>query len=253
MPGQQKPSDYKVVIGALGMDTSTRFTVARFDPPRPAIPVNFSVYNTSENKKIQFAFVELDTTGGPGSFSARVDNLGNNATDAIVFLERDLRDSLVITWSVTLNPYDTLLRRPQAGDTATIVLSKLFRSGDVFEFKTTGQKVSAEKAKSDLDRIKVVPNPYIAAATWETSNPYSSGRGPRSIHFNHLPQQCTIRIYTVSGELVAAIEHDSNLLDGMAEWNLLTRDNLSAAYGIYIFHVDAPGVGQKIGKFAVIK
>jgi len=33
----------------------------------------------------------------------------------------------------------------------------------------------------------------------------------------------------------------------------LTRDNLSVAYGIYIYHIDAPGVGEKVGKFAIIK
>jgi hypothetical protein len=42
-------------------------------------------------------------------------------------------------------------------------------------------------------------------------------------------------------------------MDGSAEWDLLTKDNLSASYGIYIFHVDAPGIGTKVGKFAIIK
>ena len=39
----------------------------------------------------------------------------------------------------------------------------------------------------------------------------------------------------------------------MESWNLLTKDNLSLAYGVYIYHVDAPGIGEHIGKFAVIK
>ena len=133
------------------------------------------------------------------------------------------------------------------------MLSKLFRKDDVFEFSTTAQKVDAELATGSLDLIKVVPNPYVAAATWEERNPYTSGRGPRAIHFTHLPQVCTIRIFTVSGELVTTIQHESSMNNGTAEWNLLTRDNLSAAYGIYIYHVDAPGVGEKVGKFAIIK
>ena len=99
----------------------------------------------------------------------------------------------------------------------------------------------------------MVPNPYIAAASWEERNPFNTGRGPRSLRFNHLPQACTIRIYTVSGELVATIHHQSGLLDGSAEWNLLSRDNLAVSYGVYIYHVDAPGIGEKVGKFAVIK
>ena len=76
---------------------------------------------------------------------------------------------------------------------------------------------------------------------------------PRSLHFTHLPNKCTIRIFTVNGELVDVIEHDSPLNDGTAEWKMLTKDKLNVAYGVYVFHVDAPGIGQKIGKFAVIK
>ena len=37
------------------------------------------------------------------------------------------------------------------------------------------------------------------------------------------------------------------------DWNMLSKDNLSIAYGVYILYVDAPGIGTKITKFAVIK
>ena len=36
-------------------------------------------------------------------------------------------------------------------------------------------------------------------------------------------------------------------------WDLLSKDELEIGYGIYVYHVDAPGIGDKIGKFAVIK
>lgn len=268
--GVQKPNDYRIAFGPLGVDTSVQYRVAAGASGLVASkPVNFKVFNTTEMdasgnpKQIDFAFAELDTTGGPGIFSAR--RVGFvTFTDKIIFLERSARGDTIITWS--FSAYDSLLRRPTDGDTATIILSKLFRgpqidtagvlvdSGDVFEFTTRAQRIDRELAKSSLDRIKVVPNPYVAAASWEERNPFASGRGPRSIHFNHVPSRCTIRIYTVSGELVATIEHDEpGLIDGSAEWNLLTRDNLAASYGVYIYHVDAPGIGDKVGKFAIIK
>lgn len=254
LKGVQKPSDYKVVFGPLGTDTSKALSIS--DPPftPPAIPVNFKVINTSENKKIDFAFFERDLTGGPGHFTAGFDFLGQVRSDYIIFFEKDLRDSLVATWSISM-AFDTIRthRFPQPGDTLTVVLSKLFRSTDVFEFTTRGQAMDPAKARNELDRIKVVPNPYVATSSWEPKNAYTTGRGERQIHFIHLPQRCTIRIYTVSGELVNTIEHDSNILDGTAIWNLLTRDNLAVAYGIYIYHVDAPGIGQKVGKLALIK
>jgi hypothetical protein len=41
--------------------------------------------------------------------------------------------------------------------------------------------------------------------------------------------------------------------DGSMEWNLVSKDGMDISFGVYIYHVDAPGIGTKIGKFAVIK
>jgi hypothetical protein len=259
--GQQKPSDYRVEFGPPGYDTSKYFKIeddnAGTQYYAPSVPVNFRVFNTSENRKIAIAFYELDLKGGPGIFSAHQDPTAayGTASDIIIFLEPDAHDSLVVTYEFKVRIDTTLHRAPTNGDIATLTLSKLFRSGDVFEFSTKAQTVVAGPSNADslLARIKVVPNPYVAAVVWEPQNPYTTGRGPRSIHFNHLPKQCTIRIYTVSGELVTTIHHDAPILDGSEEWNLLTRDNLSVAYGVYIWHVDAPGIGEKVGKLALIK
>ena len=105
-----------------------------------------------------------------------------------------------------------------------------------------------------MDNIAVVPDPYVAAAPWESKQFYSAGaRGERKIDFIHLPQTCTIRIYTIRGELVQSIEHYTSMDDGSESWNLRSKDGMDIAFGIYLYHVDAPGVGQKIGRFAVIK
>ncbi|MDH4069557.1 MAG: hypothetical protein OEV30_03975 [Ignavibacteria bacterium] len=248
--GQQKPSDYLLVFfDQAGADTSTLYRAG--STTWPAIPVNFKVYNVSEDRQIDFGFIELDVVDGPGLMSvANVNNLIR--TDRIIFLEPNQNDSLVSTWNVSLS-WDVLRRRPMADDSLTIILSKLFRSSDIFEFTTTAQKVESDLAKSDLQNIRVVPNPYVAAAEWEPKNPFTSGRGPRSIHFTHLPQRCTIRIFTVSGELVQTIMHESTIDNGTADWNLLTRDNLAVSYGVYVYHVDAFELGERVGKFAIIK
>jgi hypothetical protein len=41
--------------------------------------------------------------------------------------------------------------------------------------------------------------------------------------------------------------------DGSLDWDLTTSANLDVAYGVYFYMVDAPGVGQKFGKLAIIK
>ncbi len=135
-----------------------------------------------------------------------------------------------------------------------MAVSKPFRRGDVFEFATfEPARIDETAAKSELDRIAVVPNPYVVTTPLEPRNLLSSGRGERIVEFIHLPQRCTIRIFTLRGHLVQTIEHDSPLDDGTERWNLVSRDGIDVAYGVYIYHVEAPGVGEKIGRLALIK
>ena len=49
------------------------------------------------------------------------------------------------------------------------------------------------------------------------------------------------------------IEVDNPEDNGTAYWDLLTKDRLAVSYGVYIYHVEAPGIGEKVGKFAIIK
>ena len=57
----------------------------------------------------------------------------------------------------------------------------------------------------------------------------------------------------MSGERVQTIEHNAAIDNGLETWDLLSKDNLSVAYGVYIYHVEALGIGEHIGKFALIK
>jgi hypothetical protein len=56
----------------------------------------------------------------------------------------------------------------------------------------------------------------------------------------------------VHGDLVQTLRQDGGN-SGFVAWDLRTKDNLDVAPGLYIFHVDAPGLGEYVGKFAVIK
>ncbi len=252
--GVALPYDYEIIFGDVGFGHSQTVVVERTTFNEK--DVNFKVYNKSTGQFIDFGFVELDQSlGGPGVFSGAIVNRLPRY-DIIVFLEPNDQDSLVFSWQFSLKsaPDTTLNQRiPQANDSAYVFLKKPFLSSDIFRFTSQIGKIDKKSAKEGLDHIKVVPNPYMATAAWEPKNPYNSGRGPRSIHFTHLPAKCTIRIFTINGELVDKIEHDSPVDNGTAYWDLMTKDNLTISYGIYVYHVDAPGVGEKVGKFAVIK
>jgi hypothetical protein len=132
------------------------------------------------------------------------------------------------------------------------VNKKPFRKDEFYEFTLKGQGFDQNKALTELNDISVVPNPYVGAASWEPITT-EVGRGERRIYFMNLPNECTINIYTLSGKLVDTIVHSSTVADGQEGWDLVSKDGMDIAYGVYVFHVDAPGIGEKIGKFAVIK
>jgi hypothetical protein len=246
--GEERPNDYRVEFGDVGFGKAKAFTIGGIYN-FPEKNVNFKVFNKSTNKYIEFGFIEVDGSDGVLSTSGA-------RRDRIVFLEPDKNNNLIFTWWFYLidTPDATLgTRLPKKDDKVDLLLKKPFLGADKYRFVAKSSFIDADSAKKELDKIKVVPNPYVASAQWEPKNPYASGRGPRSIHFNHLPNKCTIRIFTINGELIKEIEHDAQFNDGSAEWNMLTKDNLNIAYGVYVFHVDAPGIGKKIGKFAVIK
>jgi hypothetical protein len=99
-------------------------------------------------------------------------------------------------------------------------------------------------ANADLQEIKVVPNPFIAA------NEITRGRGRQRVLFTNLPPQATIRIYTISGNLVRILEHGNG--SGTTEWDVRTRFDLLVASGNYYYHVTTPDGRTHLGRFAVI-
>ncbi len=102
---------------------------------------------------------------------------------------------------------------------------------------------------SDLADITVVPNPFVIESGLTRPGDEDI------IQFVNIPSPCTIRIYTVRGDLVKTIEHTQSL--GIATWNQVSNWGQYVESGVYIYHVvsKAPGSkGQtKIGKFSIIR
>ena len=143
---------------------------------------------------------------------------------------------------------------PENGDILRFTTKKPFDRNDVFEFTMIGGEYTTERAASNMDNIYTVPDPYIAASSLEARLiSQDVGRGNRRIDFVNLPRECTIRIFTIAGRLVRTLEHSSADNQGRASWDLRTKDGLEVAHGVYIYHVEAPDVGSKIGKLAIIK
>jgi hypothetical protein len=100
-------------------------------------------------------------------------------------------------------------------------------------------------AKDNLDEINVFPNPY-----------YGTHSGERTVvdkwvEFTHLPPTCTIRVFNLAGILIRTLERDGVTDRTWEKWDLENESELPVASGIYIYHIEIPGVGEKIGKMAL--
>ncbi len=119
---------------------------------------------------------------------------------------------------------------------------------NVYNIVSTPGKEGTEPLDSLV--VKVVPNPYIVFNAWETNSEN------RRVKFTHLPMTCTIRIFTLSGDLVKVLEHKDDgkhpLDEGGTEtWDLLNDNAQLVASGVYVFHVESEA-GQYTGKFVLI-
>lgn len=252
-----------------------------------AHPSNVKIFNTTDSSEVVYALVDNDNDStyshGDDIVIIIPDEdfvLGAHTSWTIRFASKMSIDTVYIDGIPTLDTTWLTVDPPEPGETYLLVTKKPFRGsiyemivdtnyvdgnpildttwvikdqGDVFRFTIDGADSSNALAKSRLDEIIVVPNPYVVTASWEPATYFQFGRGERRLHFFHLPKDCTIRIYTLRGYLVDTIEHHSTADDGMVSWNMLSKDGQDISYGIYIYHVDAPGVGETTGKFAIIK
>ena len=144
---------------------------------------------------------------------------------------------------------------PQVNDVYAVKLKRPLTSADQFVFSVNPEKnADAADIKTTMDSIKVVPNPYIATNAMETAvaNKFLNQR--RQIMFTHIPAECDINIFTSSGILVSQISVDNEPSSGIVHWDVLSREGLEVAAGMYVYHVKARATGdEKVGKFAVIK
>jgi hypothetical protein len=215
----------------------------------PSRPVKFRIAALTPTGRIPIkCFFRDGTDSRDSTLSSPSDLLYIASVDT-------LTDSVKATWTVRVDTtgVGSFAIVPQPGDRYQMHLLLPFQDGEVFSFRTTGQKIDPAKAKEsgNFDPY-VVPNPYVAAASFEPERFAVSGRGVRRLEFRGLPSTCTVRIYTVRGELVQTLRQE-NSLEGYIAWNLRTKDNLDVAPGLYIFHVDAGDLGTRMGKFSIIK
>jgi hypothetical protein len=135
-------------------------------------------------------------------------------------------------------------------------------------------RVFAGTEAGDLSKdrkVGVYPNPYRLNAAWDGTTSRS-----KKIMFYNLPARAEIRIYTLSGDPIATLFHDSGndfngstigwynnfggdparttMAGGEHAWDVLSDDKQSIASGLYLFSVKDLRTNEvQTGKFAIIK
>ncbi len=157
--------------------------------------------------------------------------------------------------SIDLRDAGTADNLPKPNDVYRVKLNRPLSQRDKLVFTVNPEEPqNARDIRATMDSIKVVPNPYIATNEMEpaVANKYLNQR--RRIMFTHIPADCRIRIFTSSGVLVSEIDVRNEPPNGAVHWDLLSREGLEIAAGMYIYHVKSNATGdEKVGKFAVIK
>lgn len=94
---------------------------------------------------------------------------------------------------------------------------------------------------SALDLIQVVPNPYYASSDYENT-PLEN-----KVKIVNLPEECVISIYTLSGSLIRRFEKGDE--STYVEWDLKNFKNIPISSGLYIIHIKADGIGERVIKW----
>ena len=232
-------------------------------------PIALSAWDMENNRRLEIGWLENNQPGGlvngayGPAFYNDVSNLaGGGPREWLFIFDRDYTepgdDSNVAELSQGLingNPAPPIMyiifagrrgatRFPQDGDSFLILANHVNGPNDVFSFGTQGAiRGDQELAVEDLTKILAVPNPYLGRSSYEFSSL------ARQMRFTNLPAQCTIRIFSLSGDLVRTIEHSNGL--SFDTWDLKTDQGVLIASGVYIAHFDAPNLGTHFIKCAV--
>lgn len=124
--------------------------------------------------------------------------------------------------------------------------------------------------------VGIYPNPYYVSAEWDIRSDSRVAERGRKVYFYNLPRRATIRIYSMSGDLVRTLEHNAEtdnggdiqwyeqvgstgdnaplFSGGEHSWDLLTNDEQATASGMYVVHVEDKETGAtKTGHLLIVK
>jgi len=237
------PADYTIIFSDQILDTS----IARIGIP--SIPAKFKIIATPKTGgqfQANFRFRDVDGNNTLSQKDEFIEILASSFSG--------LQNTVLTVQVDTINgPLYANSIFPTSGDLYQLNINVPYTKYDIYRFTTDSSFIDVTKQNEDyVEKPYVVPNPYMGKASFEQAPYAQTGRGDRRIEFRALPYNSVVRIYTITGELVQTLYQDGGFQSYIA-WDLRSKDNLEIAPGLYIYHVEAPGLDDFIGKFAIIK
>ena len=110
-----------------------------------------------------------------------------------------------------------------------------------------------------LARINVVPNPYYGYSEYETSQ-FSN-----VVKITNLPAECIVTIFSIDGRFIRQYKRNetplvqspprnnppieaSQIVPDLS-WDIKNSKGIPVSSGVYLVHVDAPGIGERVLKW----
>ncbi len=159
------------------------------------------------------------------------------------YVDYDIHNGFIYFYSVTST--DHVLESPgnDLGITLPVGAGLVGDPGSSFSNTQPGAKSqTAEEREKFGVNIYVFPNPATRDALAEYQQLFANGDDPTGVRvtFTNLPAAAnTIKIYTVSGDLVQTISHDGTTGTGHVSWNLMSRNGQEIVSGIYLYAVES--------------
>ena len=144
------------------------------------------------------------------------------------------------------NESRSVFKSPPPGTIVKFTIAAPNSENDVFEFTTKPVGLSdGTTVENNLENVSVVPNPYY------NYNPLESDQFDRIIKFINLPpKRCTIKIFNIAGDLIREMVKD-DISAAEYIWDVSTQNGLPVASGIYVWYIEADGLGSTFGKLIV--
>ncbi len=107
-------------------------------------------------------------------------------------------------------------------------------------------------AAADLSSVRVYPVPFKPnGGNPDEGKPFSAGDPTSGIVFDNLPSAVTIKIYTMTGRLVAKFDQSTGA--GQLHWDVRNQEGRDVASGGYFAVISSPGYKSVVKKIAIIR